>query len=60
MSIQQLPEDEKARDKVVIKLAREGRLLDVIYDKEGNSFASIKEDKLTELHPTTGLPILHD
>ena len=59
MKIQPLSSNNEERAETINKLARESKLVNVLSDDEGKFYATVK-DSVNEIHPTTGLPVLHD
>lgn len=59
MKIQPLSSNNEERAETINKLARESKLVNVLSDDKGNFYATVK-DSVNEIHPTTGLPVLHD
>ena len=59
MKIQPLSPNVEERAETISKLTKESKLVNVLTDDKGNYYATVK-DSITEIHPTTGLPVLHD
>ena len=59
IKIQPLPSDPHKRAIILRELAEESKLVNVLSDDDGNFYATVK-DSVDEIHPTTGLPVLHD
>jgi hypothetical protein len=55
-----LPEDEKKRTEIINDLLKENERIRLEKDKKGNLIAVVENKKHENIHPVTGLPILHD
>lgn len=60
LEIQPLPSNPEERAATINNLSNESKLVNVLSDKNGNYYATVKTNTMTEIHPTTGLPILND
>jgi hypothetical protein len=60
LEIEPLPSNPEERATAINNLSNESKLVNVLSDKKGNFYATVKTNTMTEIHPTTGLPILND
>lgn len=60
LKIEPLSPNTEERANAINNLAKENKLVNVLTDDKGNYYATVKDSTMTEIHPTTGLPILND